>query len=235
MRVDPRRALRLAVLVCWAGFFAYLWLSGEMTRYLGPRTYWVVVFGGVVLTLAAIGHLVTLRTAAPQAPTVGEVLGHLLLLAPIAAVLAVPQAELGALAAAKKSSGGGIVSVTSILPPEPKPGAPLSFIDIHFAERSQPYADAVGAAEGTGVTLTGFVSRLPGEAGTFELTRFYVSCCAADAIPYSVEVEASGLPASVALDDWLRVEGELAPGGDGFVVRPSSIEQVDTPKEPYLY
>ena len=39
---DRRRLARGLVLACWAGFFAWLHLSGEKTRYLGPRTYWVV-------------------------------------------------------------------------------------------------------------------------------------------------------------------------------------------------
>lgn len=231
---DARKLLRAAVLLAWASFFAYLWFSGEMTRYLGPRTYWVVAFGGTVLALAALGHLSTLRRGAPP-PTAGEVLGHLLLIAPLVAVAAVPRAELGSLAAHKKSAGGGIASISAIVPPEPEPGAPLSFIDIHFAERSPPYAAAVGAAEGTPVSLTGFVTRLPEGSATFELTRFYVSCCAADAIAYPVEVEAAGLPDGVGLDDWLEVEGELAAAGDGLVVRPSSIVPVDAPDEPYLY
>lgn len=227
-----RKLLRTGVLLAWAGFFAYLWFSGEVTRYLGPRTYWVVVFGGTVLALAVLGHLLTLRSEGPPL-TVGEVLGHLLLIVPLVAVAVVPRAELGSLAAQKKSTGG--VAAISAVVPEPQPGAPLSFIDIHFAERSPPYAAAVGATEGTAVSLTGFVSRLPGASGTFELTRFYVSCCAADAIPYSVEVEADGMPAGVGLDDWLRVEGELAAAGDGLVVRAEAIVAVDTPKEPYLY
>ena len=40
---------RMVVLALWSAFFAWLLVSGEVYRYIGPRTRWVVVFGAVML------------------------------------------------------------------------------------------------------------------------------------------------------------------------------------------
>ena len=41
MTLDTR-SLRLLVLWGWTLFLLWLWLTGEVLRYLGPRTQWVV-------------------------------------------------------------------------------------------------------------------------------------------------------------------------------------------------
>jgi uncharacterized membrane protein YcgQ (UPF0703/DUF1980 family) len=64
------------------------------------------------------------------------------------------------------------------------------------------------------------------------LTRFYISCCAADAIPYSVFIRSTEDHRD---DVWLRVDGRLGKIGDLFVVDPRSIAITDEPKTPYLF
>jgi putative membrane protein len=67
-------------------------------------------------------------------------------------------------------------------------------------------------------------------AGTFEIARFYISCCIADA-------QAVGVPIvgpQPKPDTWLAVTGSLARRGKRFVVEPSKIERVDEPAQPYL-
>jgi uncharacterized repeat protein (TIGR03943 family) len=229
-RLDGGRLLRAVVLAAWAAFFAYLYVSGEISRYLGPRTYWVVPFGAAALGGAAAAHFFTLRTERGSSGLrLREILGHAVLLAPVIAVLAVPAPELGALAAGKKSTGGGLAGVSSIVPPDPS-GREVSFLEIHYANESQEFADAMGIVDGYDISLAGFVSRA--EAGTFELTRFYVSCCAADAIPYSVSVvEGPDLP----IDSWVQVSGHLEERESRFVLVAEDLERIGEPKDPYLY
>ena len=50
--------------MAWGALFAWLWLSGESVRYLGPRTQWVVPVGALGLTLAAAGYLRATRADA---------------------------------------------------------------------------------------------------------------------------------------------------------------------------
>ena len=229
--IDGRRALRGVVLAVWAAFFGWLWLTGEVTRYLGPRTYWVVVFGCITLSLAAVGHLWGLR-GRPFSPTRADLTGAAVLLLPLLAVLAIPNAQLGAQAASRKASAGGFAAAALV--PLPEPGGEISFREIEYASESEEYAASAGVVAGMEVELAGFVTHPDDGAGTFSLTRFYVSCCAADAIPYSVPISVTAL-ADRPDDSWVRVRGVLVDTGQGFVVDASAIEPIEPPQDPYLY
>lgn len=224
---------RCLVLIAWATFFVYLWSTGEMTRYLGPRTYWVVPFGALTLAGAALVHVFTLRAGRTPSPlSRSDLAGLAALLVPVAAVAMIPSADLGALAASRKSISG-VGAAAAISPPEPQSGRAPSFIDIHFANESADYAARVGIAEGIALELTGFVSKTPSE-GTFELTRFYVSCCAADALPYSVTVTADD-SGSIEVNQWLHVDGTITETPEGYRLEANSIEPLEPPDDPYLY
>lgn len=231
---DRRRLARGIVLACWAGFFTWLQVSGEKSRYLGPRTYWVVVFGAIVLGAAAVAHIVTARRAPARGLEARDAAGIAALLVPLVAVAAVPSAELGALAASRKSSGAGADAVGAIAPPAPDAGDEVSFAEIHYASESDEYAGAAGIAEGMEVRLTGFVTHPPGlPDGTLGLTRFHVSCCAADALPYTVPLALD--PSSRSDDVWLDVTARLALRDGVYVLDPESVTVVDAPEDPYLY
>ena len=228
--IDRRRALRAVVLLCWSGFFAWLWLSGEMTRYLGPRTYWVVIFGALSLGAAGLAHVVTLRSEdGPGRIASSDAVAALVLLIPLVAVLTVPDARLGAQAASRKASAGGLAAASLL--PLPEPDGEISFIDLHYAMESAEYAASAGVTEGAEVELTGFVTYSP--SGRLQLTRFYVSCCAADAIPYSAAL--GGAAGRWDEDVWLDVEGTVSGSGDGLHVEVTSVREVEPPDDPYLY
>lgn len=228
--IDRRRAARALVLAAWSAFFVWLGVSGELSRYLGPRTYWVVPFGAIVLGAAAVAHLLTLRASTPAAPTRGDAAGLVALLVPLLAVMIVPQPELGALAASRKAASSEVGPLDSFVP-APDPDGDTSFKEIHFASRSESYAAESGITDGTEVELVGFVSDADAD-GTFALTRFYVSCCAADAIPYSVAVDA---PRDQQNDTWLKVRGTLTKHDDAFMVVADDVQQIEEPSDPYLY
>ena len=231
---DHRRLARGLVLASWAGFFAWLHLSGEKTRYLGPRTYWVVVFGTAVLGAAAVAHLATMRRGRARRLERRDALGMAVLLVPLVAVAAVPSAELGALAASRKTSGAGAAAIGAIAPPAPEAGDDVSFAEINYASQSEAYAGEAGIAEGMEVELTGFVTHPPGlPEGTLGLTRFHVSCCAADAVPFTVPLVLD--PSSRDDDVWLDVSGRLALRGGSYVIDPEAVTVVDAPSDPYLY
>jgi putative membrane protein len=234
-RVDTRRAARSVVLAVWASFFTWLWVTGEVSRYLGPRTQWVVPVGAAGLGAAALASLGSLRTARAAArPTLREVGGLLLLLVPVIVVVAVPKPTLGALAASRKSTSQGTVALGSLAAPLPERGR-VSFVDIYFAGESESYAAGAGITDGTEVTLVGFVTRAPDTPERdFDLTRFYISCCAADAIPYSVTIEPEGrlVPRE---DTWLEVSGSLRKHDDRYVLVADRVARRTEPRDPYLY
>ena len=217
------RVLRGTALIAWAAFFVWLLVSGEVYRYIGPRTQWVVVFGAVALTLASIGSL-SLRRQGGR----GDLLGVAVMLLPIVAVLIVPKPSLGSLAASRKLSGGPVVS----LRPQPLgPGEKVSFAEIEYASESEEYASANGITDGYEVELTGFVSDPDTSAADFALTRFSIFCCAADVVPHSVEVDAER---DYEKDVWVTVTGVLEERDGTFVVVARTIEEVPEPRDPYI-
>jgi uncharacterized repeat protein (TIGR03943 family) len=236
--MNTSRSVRALVLALWSAFFAYLWVSDEMVRYLGPRTYWVVPFGCITLGAAAAAQLASAwrdreRGAGPWGMSRGDLMGVVALLVPIVAVIAVPSAELGALAVSRKAPGAGAAS-TLAAPSASERGRPPSFIDVYYANESVEYARSLGIGEGTELRLTGFVSESLGP-DEFVLTRFYVSCCAADAIPYSVTVLTGANHAGFPENSWVRVSGELGTDGDEFKLMAETLEEIEQPDSPYLY
>jgi putative membrane protein len=232
-----RTLARSFVLAAWSLFFLWLWLGGEATRYLGPRTLWVVPFGALTLGGAAIAGFAAARDDRGRRVPLGrrEAITAAVLLLPMLAVAAVPRAQLGSLAASNKASTGTFAGAGALLGTPSDDGA-VSFRDIHYANQSEEYALERGIGEALKVELVGFVTNAPEGAGDrLELTRFYVSCCAADAIPYSVAVAAGRRGSGLRKDEWVEVAGVLARDADGFIVEAESVRSVSVPQDPYLY
>lgn len=225
-----KRAVMAGILLAWGAFLGWMALSNTMARFLGPRTYWVAWFGAIALLLSgAVTAFHGLRSHGPRAGR-ADWAGVVLLLLPVALVLSLPAPQLGAQAASRKAVG--VAALSSFAPPVTHSGE-IGLEEIHYAGISREYADQVGIVDGAEVDLTGFVTHPRAMTdGTYSLTRFYISCCAADAVPYSVAILASE---DVEDDTWLNITGTLARSGDGFVVEPADILPIKEPASPYLY
>jgi putative membrane protein len=234
MTVSSRWA-RLAVVATWALFFFVLWLSNDSDRYLGPRTQWVVPFGACALVLTALVYGAALArsrgTARPL--TLREAAGLAVLVCPIAVVLLVPNGALGSFAASRKGAGTLFLHAKPAAPASP---ADVSFLDIRIAEGDPDFAAEAGIRNGLRVRLLGLRTRshdVP--AGTFELARFYIACCVADAQPVGVPVDPPGRGRQQSADDlWLDVTGKLERRGKHYVVVADAVRKVSRPAHPYL-
>jgi putative membrane protein len=229
MRLDLR-SIRALALVAWAGAFAWLWLSGESVRYLGPRTQWVVPVGAIGLTLAAAGYLFATRADPPSRLGLREGLGLAGLMLPVLAAAVLANAQLGALAASNKLSSRGIDSsaLARLASRDPKQ---VGFLQLNAAGRDDGLTRELGLSEGRSVELTGFVS----DTGSpFTLSRFYITCCVADAVPIGVHVAGGKRGAKLGKDDWIDVTGVLARGHREWIVEAVRIERVKAPSDPYL-
>jgi uncharacterized repeat protein (TIGR03943 family) len=223
---------RMLILTLWSAFLVWLIVSGEVYRYIGPKTRWVVVFGAITLGLAAIAQSRSLRLSSGSVRlSATEWVAVAAFLAPIAIITLVPQPSLGSEAASRKATG--LLGAASSFVPVPQKGGDISFPEITYASESQDYAASVGIVDGYEVSLTGFVTHTDsGRNGTFSLTRFATFCCAADAVPYSVTVDSEGRDYSD--DTWLTVSGSLVTHGGEFVVRSNRITEIKEPKDPYI-
>jgi uncharacterized repeat protein (TIGR03943 family) len=229
MRLD-RRSLRALALVTWAGAFAWLWVTGESVRYLGPRTQWVVPVGAIGLGLAAAGYLYATRAEAPARVSAGEALGLAGLVVPVLAAAVLANAQLGALAASNKLSSRGIDS-SALARLASRDAKQVGFLQLNAAGRDAELTSELGLREGRSVELAGFVSE-PGR--TFTLSRFYITCCVADAVPIGVHVAAGRRGTRFEKDDWVDVTGVLARGHREWVIEALELEPINPPSDPYL-
>jgi uncharacterized repeat protein (TIGR03943 family) len=216
------RAIRTIVLGSWAIFFASLWLTGDGARYLGDRTLWVIPFGAIATTAALLGIA---RRPTPGGTPPSETVGALALLAPIVAVLAVPNAQLGADAAERRAMDPQAAARIA----RSLPLSSLSYVHI-LAAAGHPQP---GVEPGVRVRLVGFASRRRGTPpGMFQVTRFEINCCIADATALAITVDP---PAAAPPDDaWLVVTGPLARRGKEFFIRAETVRTIPPPARPYF-
>lgn len=241
-------ALMLAV----GGVTVRLGLTDAALNYIRPEYVPVQMVGGAVLLgLGAITLVRALRE--PDLPlTRGhdgvhplvDEHGHdegrgprvaWMLAAPLFAILLIAPPPLGSFAANRQS--GVIQSAASSYPP--LPAATDGAVELGLGDYTvRALYDAERSLEDQRVRLTGFVSGTVD--GGWTLTRFALSCCAADGTAISVEVVTDEPPPPV--DTWVTVEGfwrnragheigELT--ADPPLLLPSSVVVVDQPTEPY--
>jgi uncharacterized repeat protein (TIGR03943 family) len=226
------RSARLVVLATWSAFLAWLWLDGEVERYLGPRTAWVVPFGAIVLTGATIayGRLGARSRDAALPLSRGEAIGLAWLLVPALVGFSMADATLGALAASRKLSSRGIDA--SRLADEADRS---SLLALNLAGRDEGFAAEKGLLPGRPVSLEGFVLRPAREAGgSFRIARLYITCCVADAIPLDADVVPAGHEPPYGRDTWLRVAGPLERRDGRLAVRAVRVRRIPEPGDPYL-
>ena len=106
-----------------------------------------------------------------------------------------------------------------------------------MASHNPKFAAQSGIKPGRDLHLEGFVMKGPKSAGhPFDLARFYIYCCVADAVPIDVTIEpADPHQAAYRRDDWLSVSGELVRRGNELRLRGTRIRRIDAPKHPYLW
>ena len=230
MRVDWTRLLRGLGILAWAAFFDYLWLSGRSVEYVGARTAWVVVFGAIALTAAAVLYLSGVR--APQrtaAPSARELGGILILIAPIALAVMAPAVTLGAQAVDQKRSADGATSLARLADYDGE----IRLYELAGAVFDPAWAEERGIRPGLKVEFDGFVSKVHGD-GSVELSRFMASCCAADAVPYSIDVALPGGGPELKKNDWLDVRGTVETGERApFMVRAEDVRPIEPPLDAY--
>jgi uncharacterized repeat protein (TIGR03943 family) len=224
-----RRVATGVVLLAWAGAFWALLLTGRSALYLSSRTSWVIPLGAVLLSVAGIGRLLTARGRAdPMGP--GEVAGIAILVVPIVILAAAPPASLGSFAVDRRASFASAFFSSS----EDISSGELSLADVAGATRVPELMSALVGRAGSQVSFVGFVDRDEGmPADEFQLTRFMISCCVADAL--TVQVRVTGAPpGQFEPDEWVRVTGALYPVEREVIVDATSVTSVPRPQDPYL-
>ena len=229
--MSARRIASTSTMAAWAALFWFLLITDRTALYLSPRTAWVVPVGAILLTIAVLGRVPSLRSEEPESLSTRDAFGLSVIVLPVVVVLALPPTALTSFAASRRSSfvGAGFVSSA-----EDVATGELSLADVAGAVRSDETMRALTQRAGEEVSFVGFVNResdMP--ADEFVLTRFLISCCVADAL--SVEVRVANVPpGQFKNDQWVRVTGNLYPLGREVIVDATEVVATPRPEKPYL-
>jgi hypothetical protein len=178
---------------------------GPLGRLRRARTAWVVVFGAIALTAASVLYVSGLLTRddTPR-PSVKELGRLVIIVAPIALAATAPSVTLGAQAVSQKRTADGATSLARL---EAYDGS-IRLYELAAASYNPQWAAERGIADGLLVEFDGFVSKV-GDGWEIELSRFLASCCAADAMPYSVDIKVPAGTKGLEKNQWLRIRGQV--------------------------
>lgn len=239
------------VLGAWFLTLVTLILTGRTTVFLRPEFLWLLVCGAVI----ALGFLVAmLRNPAPM-----PVSRMFILLVPLLHIAASDPGSIGGDVFDKRFVGANTVpGVTTEAPAQPQSGSTVPDREISQAFMGQDETPMTAEPEltllqllrnperhvGTRVEVMGLVHKDPkladyfGPGRTVALYRFVVTCCAADAMPVTVALDAAGA-ADMDKEQWVRVEGifDLDRFKDRAVpvVSNATLTPVERPVDPFLY
>lgn len=227
---SPQRLGTGVVLAGWAALFWFVILTERTPLFLSSRTSWVAPVGGILLTLAAGGRILSARVDHPV-PLTRRGASRLAFLAfPAVVLLVLPPATLGSYAASGRSLAGASFGASA---GDVSTGQ-VTLADVAAALWSPEASEALTERAGSRVDFVGIVTRTEGmPADEFLLTRFILTCCVADAL--SVQVRVVGAPPGKFREDqWVRVGGTIYPLGRETIVQASGITGVPRPARPYL-
>jgi uncharacterized repeat protein (TIGR03943 family) len=232
---------RSALLVILGVTVAWLWRSGAALNYVRPSLVpYLAASSAVVVLLGLLPPLGLLRRR-PVAPD-GHGTGHgrvgRLLLVPVLVVVLVQPAALGSYAVSSRTGVPGQRD-SAFEPLAPPVRGAVQMTLLEFITRA--IYDHNQSLAGVRVHLMGFVA--PAEGGDeqgYRLTRFSISCCAADAAALQVVVR--GDNHRWHRDQWLEVEGQwlrrpVASDDDADppppVLDAATVRPIPQPREPY--
>ncbi len=242
--------LDVVAIAAWGILFLKFWLAEQLVLLIHPRFIWFTVGAAIALlilsalrafylwrasrrpagAMPAMQHMSLLPSGWGSALLLGvALLGFFITPRPFDSEVAGAQGEVEVIPAVqvKKQAFAGKTK------PEDR-----TLVDWVRTLDVYPEPDAY---TGQKVKVTGFVkypSNLPDQY--FELTRFVLMCCAADARAKSLPVKVeTGDRKAYAMDSWLEIEGEMITenlGGERrLTILARSLKPIPQPKNPYDY
>lgn len=248
--------LDVAAIGAWGLLLLSYWLTGRLGLLIHPAYFWLAAAGGLGMAALAVGKAIALVREAqdrhrwgvvstgPALPTEHAPLlplrlaSGLLLGAALMGLILEPQPF-----TSQKAVQRGITDAVTATRASPQAFRTVSdpadrtLIDWVRTLNVYPEPDAYAGDE---VEVEGFVTRPESyPEDYFLISRFVITCCAADAYPVGLPVRsASNLP-TYAEDTWLRVSGEMAvedfEGDRQLVIQATELEEIPQPENPYEY
>lgn len=243
-------------IAAWGILLLKYWLTGKLRILIHPAYTWLCVVGGI--GLLAMGGLKLWEVwqiqrqnqargnglaGMPEAqhvtllPSGGSAM--LLLVVAIIGLMSTPRAF-----ASQTAMERGVTELLSATRSQPqrfrsaKKPEERSLLDWVRTLNVYPEPDAYA---GQNAKVQGFVIPAPESwsDGYFIVSRFVITCCAADAYPVGLPVKLTGDLSAYPPDTWLDVEGtivtETLDETRKLVIQASAISEIPEPKNPYDY
>ncbi len=198
---------RAVVIVCLGMITARLLFTGGYGWFVQQRMQIPLILAAIVLLI--IGGIEALQATREEQSNpdsmsrhAGPAVGWMLML-PIFVLVSVAPTALGAAAAQRVEAFTPPDTTERFEPIDSSAGIPEMRLS-EFIDRA--HWDEQKSLKGTPIRLEGLVVNDDDITDGFKLTRFMVSCCAADGIP--IQVALRGIDATYADDTWVVVDVE---------------------------
>lgn len=233
-------------IAAWGVLFLNYWVTEKLYLLIHPNYMWLTVIAGFALIILAIWRaLAIVRSRRDR----GNNMTHINLLPPgWSSGLLLATAVLGLWVSPRPFTSQAAIHrgvkegpTLTRVKPQAFRGAvnsqEKSIIDWVRTLTVYPEPDAY---TGQSASVQGFVihpSNLPDQY--LLISRFILTCCAADAYPVSLPVKLTGSRSAYKPDTWLEVQGQMMTetldGKRQLVLRASALKPIDEPKNPYDY
>jgi uncharacterized repeat protein (TIGR03943 family) len=240
--------LDVLAIAAWGGLLLKYWLSERLFLLIHPSYVWLTVGAGFCLLLISGLKAWVLLTSRRerQAPSVQ----HLSLFPPgwssllllgmaIAGLLITPRAF-----ASQTALDRGVTDAVTLTRVKPQTFKASSRTEdktlIDWIRTLQVYPEP-DAYTGQKAKIQGFVVYPPKVSEQYLLiTRFVITCCAADVYPVSLPVKlTTGDRTAYKPDSWLEIEGQMITetfeGRRQLTIQATSLKPIPEPKNPYNY
>jgi uncharacterized repeat protein (TIGR03943 family) len=236
----------LAILA-WGMLLLKYWLTGKLNLLIHPNYFGLTVAAGIWLLL--IGGLKAWQLFKNSNRSKNASLGHISLFPPgwssalllttaIIGLIVTPRVFNSQIALDRGIGESAISSrakpqaFRSVVRPEER-----SLIEWVRTLHVYPEPDAY---TGKKVKIDGFVVYPPELPAEYVLiSRFVITCCAADAYPVGLPVKLDQDRTAFSPDTWLEVEGQMIAetiaGKRQLIVQAKSLKKIPTPENPYYY
>ncbi|MBE9067274.1 TIGR03943 family protein [Leptolyngbya cf. ectocarpi LEGE 11479] len=239
--------LDILVLGAWSLTLFRYWITGKLYLLLHPNYMWLANSAAIVLLAMAIFRVVQMRQ--PKKRQVQAPPSHTTLLPPqLSSFILLGVAVLGLIYtpqvfASDTAIQRGVSESLTMTRSQPQrfvrqtASEDRTVIDWIRTLNVYPEPDAY---TGQSVKVSGFV--IHPDAWPEEylmLSRFVLTCCAADAYPVGLPVQLAVSRQAYAPDSWLEVEGKMVTatidGQRQLTIEPTQIETIPEPPNPYEY
>jgi uncharacterized repeat protein (TIGR03943 family) len=232
----------------WGILLLKLWLFGQLSLLIHPNYFWLTVVAGFILVaIAALEARQVMQRHRDQSTQ--QAAQHVTLLLPgwssslllITALLGLvitPQ-PFASDTAIHRGVNDGLTATRSV--PQSfksnKQSEERSLIEWTRTLNVYPEPDTYA---GQKAKVQGFVvypKDLPEQY--FLISRFVITCCAADVYPVSLPVNVGQERTKYPRDQWLEIEGQMitveVSGKRILAIQPSKLTQISAPQNPYEY